>query len=638
MQVVCDIETDEIKADGSVSKVWVIVCKDIHTGTIYTFVNPDVNPIPFRRFAKGVDLWIGHNFMTFDRRWINELIKGVEIDANDVFDTLIVCRLINYGVLGGNSLDAWGTRLGFPKLEYSDWSRYTPDMLEYCIGDVNLAHKLYEWQKRFREDDEWVPVIRMEHQVQSLCEKVKDNGFLFDIYEAWEVYKEVCTQLKELQEEFSRVFKPTSSFIREICPKATKSGAISLVDFRWLDGNDLTGYSIGHPFSLFEWQIFNPGSSKQVVERLNNFGWKPTEKTKGHIKAERERNKEKIEYFKEYGWKVSETNLETLPADAPEEAHKLVKWLLLDGRRSTLEEWFNAYNHTTGRIHGTFNGIGAWTHRKSHSSPNMANTPGLNSKYNGKELKDIAFNIGKQMRSLWTVPHDQVLIGTDADGIQMRIFAHLVNDPELIAALLTGTKEEETDIHNLHYKALMPHCRSRADAKTFIYAFLLGAGIAKIGQIFGCGANAARDAKETFIERYPGLKHLKEEAIPRDARQGYFIGLDGRKVVCPSEHLMLAGYLQNAESIIMKKANLKWDQDLTEMDIPFLQVNDVHDEWQTQTKRDVLALPSNDEAQTTAHLVGRTQCLALEHVGRELDLNIPITGDYDIGTNWYETH
>ena len=70
-------------------------------------------------------------------------------------------------------------------------------------------------------------------------------------------------------------------------------------------------------------------------------------------------------------------------------------------------------------------------------------------------------------RGLWTVEEGNYLVGTDAEGIQLRILADLMESQEYIDAIITGKKEDETDIHNLNRKALgLPHI-TRDMAKTF---------------------------------------------------------------------------------------------------------------------------------------------------------------------------
>src|SRR5690606_39096175 len=138
---------------------------------------------------------------------------------------------------------------------------------------------------------------------------------------------------------------------------------------------DLSDFD-GSSFDLCELIPFNPGSPKQVVARLNEAGWKRTEKTDGHndILRDRKATPARNAYFKEYGWKVSETNLRTLPDEAPESAKKLAQRLILSSRLSDLQEWLG-FVQEDGRIHGQYSGLGAWTHRVSHSKPNTANIP-----------------------------------------------------------------------------------------------------------------------------------------------------------------------------------------------------------------------------------------------------------------------
>lgn len=383
---------------------------------------------------------------------------------------------------------------------------------------------------------------------------------------------------------------------------------------------DLTPYSAEAPFSLFEWEEFNPNSPKQRVELLNKAGWKPYNKTKGHIKAERDRDFEKLKKFKIYGWTVDEENLATLPDDAPEAIKKLKEYILLASRLSSLTEWIGLYNEGTGRIHPTFNVLGAWSHRKSHVHPNSANIPALQDKQGNPQI------YGSEFRELWWATHGRKLIGCDAEGIQLRLFAHYCNDPKLIAAIESGKKEDKSDIHSLNKAILDTICNSRDTAKTYIYALLLGAGIKKQAAILNCSVSQAVLGLERILEYYPGWKELKNGRIREDSRRGFFYGLDGRKVMFPSAHHILAGYLQNGESVVMKRACIKWHEELNKLGVPFLFVNDVHDEWQTEGE------------EKYAETIGKVQAESIFQVGQELGLNCRLAGKFVIGNNWKETH
>jgi len=262
----------------------------------------------------------------------------------------------------------------------------------------------------------------------------------------------------------------------------------------------------------------------------------------------------------------------------------------------------------------------------------MGNVPSLYSKYNSQELKDLAFEYGKQLRSLWTATPGNKLVGCDAEGIQLRLFAHYINDDDFTTALVSGNQEDGTDAHSLNAQALGEGI-TRPQAKTFIYSFILGAGVGKAGHILGVPMGEAKARRDGFIARYPGLLYLREEVIPKDVARGYFLGLDGRKVHIPEAKregnvlgYVLGAYLQNGESTIMKWAMRKWINELKEGGIEACLVNFIHDEWQTET------------LERNAERVGVTQAEAIASSTERFGLRCPMAGSYKIGDNWFETH
>lgn len=651
MRVICDIEADSLTP----TKIWCIVCKDIDNERIYHW-DIQTSFQSFASFSRNVNLWVGHNFLGYDLWALNSLVPDVQINPRQVIDTLVVSRLRDFRMDGGHSLENWGERLGFKKHYFKDFSQYTPEMLAYCKQDVEVNYRVFKELESFIYDTSNREALRTEHDIAILCRRMHDNGFYFNREEATPIYEALQSELREISTKVSEQFPPRAKVIKLVVPRKTKAGTLHGGDFRWVTDGDLTPYSPEHPFHRIEWQEFNPASPLQVVERFNEFGWNPYVKTKGHVEAERDLKRlrreihqtkmhipvgkltemrkqeadlvEKLEHYNIYGWKINEDNLATLPNDAPEAAWLLIKWKMLDKRRQTLDEWFEAYNEQTHRIHGNFNGIGTWTHRFSHSNPNMGNVPSVDSKYNSTELKESAKHYGVKLRSLWTVPKGKRLVGVDAEGIQLRVLAHYMNDPEFTEALVNGDKDKGTDVHTLNAIKLGIGAHRRPNAKTFIYAWLLGAGLDKVAAILDTNRDGAAVANENFLNGYPGLREVKEVIIPKDVDNGYFVGLDGRKVPCESDHLMLAGYLQNGETIIMKRATLLWSAQLDKEKIPYKLVDYVHDEWQTETE-------DNDDL---ANYIASVQMNAIKQVGEELRLNCPLSGSKSIGYNWYETH
>jgi DNA polymerase-1 len=269
----------------------------------------------------------------------------------------------------------------------------------------------------------------------------------------------------------------------------------------------------------------------------------------------------------------------------------------------------------------------------AHTSPNTGNVASASRAEAGRDptpVEQIKAKYNWQLRSCWGVEPGNLLVGTDADGIQLRVLAHYLADadPDYAFAIENGDKAKETDIHNVNKRKLGDVCRSRDVAKTFIYAWILGASAGKIASILNCTTAQATEAMGSFLESTPGLVYIKNELIPLDTSKGFFIGLDGRPVLCNSAHHMLAGYLQNGEAVIMKKANIKWRNDLNKSGTWYKQVNSVHDEWQTEVKGH----------KSIAEYVGRRQARSIAWAGKELALKCKLEGSFNIGKNWYETH
>lgn len=271
----------------------------------------------------------------------------------------------------------------------------------------------------------------------------------------------------------------------------------------------------------------------------------------------------------------------------------------------------------------------------SHDNPNMGNVP----KYNAKRPDTTPYS--DRMRALWKAAPERYLIGVDAESIQLRVLAHYIDDYEFTQSLLVGKKEDKTDPHSVNQRALGEACTSRDDAKTFIYAWVLGASEGKVAEILKCSRQSAAASVKNFLDRYDKLCYVKDKIVPQDAYNKYFIGFDGRAVKIPGEdqssreHFALAGYLQSGEAIIMKRATQIWIPKLQSLSIPFKFVNFVHDEFQLEVPRDM----------TLATHVAQIVADSIRQVGEDLNLRCPMKGSilnaHDklaIGDNWLQTH
>ena len=329
---------------------------------------------------------------------------------------------------------------------------------------------------------------------------------------------------------------------------------------------------------------FNPGSRQQIAERLQEKGWKPKKRTeKGSVI-------------------VDEEVLASL--DYPE-AKALAEYMMLQKRIAQITSWLDAVG-SDGRVHGRVITNGAVTGRMTHMSPNMAQVPNSGSPY------------GHECRDLWTVEKGYKLVGIDASGLELRMLAHYMNDNEYTNEVVSG------DIHTANQTAA--GLQTRNQAKTFIYAFLYGAGSAKIGSIVGGSAKEGQKLIDSFLQNTPKLKRLREKVARLYAKEGWLQGLDGRKLLVRAEHSALNTLLQGAGAIVMKQAVVILHKKLRKSKIDFKMVANVHDEWQIEVE---------EQRAEEAGILGKE---AIKEAGIMLNMRCPLDGEYKVGNSWKETH
>jgi DNA polymerase-1 len=627
--VVLDIETDGL--DPSV--IWVIVTQELGgEPRVWTAPYDD-----FLTYAPSVDTWVMHNGLSFDGPVINKLLAPGTIDYDKVVDTFVVSRLVNYPRFNSHSLDEIGTSLGMPKIKFDDWSKLSDEMIHYCKRDVKVNEAVYNLYKSSIESEQWAEALRCEYRMHMVCKDMHDNGFKFNTRLADNVLFDIKRRLNLLEETFMKAWPPQLEPVNELKYRVTVDGVLYTTVAKAMDKYPKTQVK-GSSLICYDFVEFSPSSPKQRIDKLWEAGWQPTEKTKGHYKHDLKKHEiikatskeawqERKEQYDIYGWTCNEENLATLPESAPEAASALAQWLTLNGRLKALEERLRECEED-GRIRTNFWHIGAWTHRMSHSSPNLAN---ISSPFHGEAktaVEKVKEMYDAKLRQMFMVDKGSYLVGTDAESIQLRVLAHYLRNDDYVHAIVSGIKANGTDIHNVNRRALDLEHLIRDDAKTFIYAWLLGAGNAKVGRILRVPVGRAKEAVDSFVTNTQGLGELKRGRIRRDASRGYFEGLDGRYVINDSEYLMLAGYLQNGESVIMKHANLLWREWADAEKMEYLQVNFVHDEWQTQS------IGSLDQAER----LGELQRNSLVEVGKRLGTYCPMAGATNIGQTWLDTH
>jgi DNA polymerase I-like protein with 3'-5' exonuclease and polymerase domains len=546
------------------NKIWclVTICDK---GNIVHYTSDDIHK--FQNVAVNYSEFIGHNIIGFDAPVIKNVL-GVDLfKIGKVTDTIILSRLFNPVREGGHSLKAFGLKFGYKKFDFNDFTKFSQEMLKYCIRDVKLLIQVYTLLNRqgvnFSKES-----IELEHDVAKIITQQVSNGFLLDQEKAHLLLARLQQRVDEVQTRVRETFIPLK-IETTFTPKVN---------------NKARGYIKGIPFTKVKYQEFNLGSRQQIGERLINLGWKPKKCTdKGHVIVD-----EKV---------LSEIK------DIPE-AELIKEFLLLQKRVAMIESWIKAVRED-GRVHGKVITNGAITSRMSHSSPNMAQVPAVYSPY------------GKDCRELWVVPSGYKLVGVDASGLELRILSHYMNDKEYINEVING------DIHSTNQT--LAGLETRDIAKTFIYAFIYGAGNKKLGTICGRSESYGREIKNRFLKRLPSLAKLRTR-VDKAVKKGWLKGLDQRKLIIRQKHSALNTLIQGGGAIAMKKALVILSDYISQYKIDAIPVVNVHDEFQYQVKEE------------QADRFGTLAVKSIVDAGEQLGLRCSLNGEYKIGNNWKETH
>lgn len=287
MILAVDIETDGLSA----TRIWVVCAKDVDTGEEWTFLNPShiqEEKVRLVDLFKSADKFVMHNGIGFDAPVLNKLIGKGTVELDKVIDTLVVSRLVKYDVEGGShSLDAWGQRLGFAKGSHSDWSKLSQEMIDYCRRDVDVTIKLYNKFTTIINDPEWQTALRVEHQIQMLCEEMTENGFAFDKATAETMLNQIEREMDELEIGFKRDFPAKLEVVNELMYRVNDKGEEYATVKKAKEKYVTTDVQDGK-LLCYDWVDFDPASPKQRIDRLWEAGWQPVDKTKGHILWERE--------------------------------------------------------------------------------------------------------------------------------------------------------------------------------------------------------------------------------------------------------------------------------------------------------------------------------------------------------------
>ncbi len=646
-----DIETNGLLPE--LTTIHCIVAYDLDSGEEHVFASDEEGSIERGvKLIESADYLYGHSIQKFDIPAIRKLYPWFT-PRGIIRDTSIISRLVwlnlkelDYqfikkrpefaGMVGKHSLKAWGMRLGVLKSDFgetTDWKTLTPEMKKYCIQDTVVNRSFLKHIESKQPTDE---SIELEQEFCLCLEAMEAFGWQFNEKKAVALYAKLSHRTTELEKELKTVFKPWETVTKtpdhyylEADPTKradTKGELLALAKREKIK----KPVAVAGPLKI-KYTEFNPGSRDHISRALiERYGWRP------------------LAFGADGKPTVDEEVLAELPYP---ETPLLIEYLMLEKRVGMLASGNNAWLKLSkkGRIHGRVDHCGAISGRVTHKTPNMSQVPAVDKPW------------GPECRELFEANEGHLMVGIDAKGIQLRALAHYLapfDGGKYVEAVLHG------DIHKTNQLAAGLDTRDKS--KTFIYAWVLGCGDEKAGEIAGVTAEEVEryhsfpiweqvvakykrrnngeapsdfavsriikgsQIKGQFIQRLPALGQLKSAVEARVKERGFLIGLDGRHLPIRSAHAAFSSLLQGFEAVVMKRATVQVCKKLAaeghKYGTDYGLAGWIHDECQFSVTKEL------------CDHVGRSTVSAIRESGEHFKTLCSLDGEYKIGANWKETH
>ncbi len=280
-------------------------------------------------------------------------------------------------------------------------------------------------------------------------------------------------------------------------------------------------------------------------------------------------------------------------------------------------------NSKTGRVHTSYNQAVTVTGRLSSNNPNLQNIP-------------IRTEEGRRIRQAFVAPAGYRLISADYSQIELRIIAHVSQDPGLLHAF-----QEGLDVHRATASEVfgVPLAQvtseQRRHAKTINFGLLYGMSAFGLSQNLGIDRSSAAHYMEIYFKRYPKVHAYMQESTAFAATHGYVESIFGRRVPIAdikaknparrkaAERAAINAPMQSSAADIIKKAMICVDAYLQKNNLPAAMIMQVHDELILEVRADV---------------VDQVVDVLRSCMESAVSLSVPITVDIGVGDNWDEAH
>jgi len=307
-------------------------------------------------------------------------------------------------------------------------------------------------------------------------------------------------------------------------------------------------------------------------------------------------------------------------------AHPIIELILkyrqLSKLKSTYVDALPALiNHKTRRVHTNFNQTGTATGRLSSSDPNLQNIP-------------IRGETGSKIRKAIIAPPGTYLLSADYSQIDLRVLAHLSQDPSLIAAFA-----HDEDIHATTASKIFGipagevTSEMRRNAKTVNFGVVYGMSDYGLEQATNLSREEASQFIALYFEKYPRVKEYLEATKEQARKLGYVQTVMGRRRFLPeinssnrmvseaAERMAINAPVQGSSADIIKIAMINLHREMAKRNLKSKMLLQIHDELLFEV---------------TEEEVGEVKSLVAELMSRAFELCVPVKIDIKLGKNWGE--
>ena len=355
-------------------------------------------------------------------------------------------------------------------------------------------------------------------------------------------------------------------------------------------------------------QSFNINSTKQV----------------GEILFDKLKLDEKAKKTKNGGYSTSEEVLEKIRGKHPI-VDKLLEYRGIKKLLSTYIDALPALIHPeTGKIHTSFNQAVTATGRLSSTNPNLQNIP-------------VRDELGREIRKAFIADDDDcIFFSADYSQIELRLMAHLSNDPHMVEAFCSGADihaATAAKIYGIPVEEVTSDMRRKA--KTANFGIIYGISVFGLAERLSIPRAESKELIDGYFQTYPRIKEYMEESIRVAKEKGYVETLFKRKRFLPdinSHNAIVRGYaernainapIQGSAADIIKLAMIRIHQRFEAEHLKSRMILQVHDELNFNVRK--------EEFDRVKEIV--LDCM--EHV---LQLRVPLIADCGEGKNWLEAH